>query len=145
MIRERKRLFWAEGGKRTDVWKAEKSRVEARILDRKREYLLTQKGHILAEDANRNFYEHVKNFNTIEKPKEFDVRQLLPGKRDFEVAEELAEYFNKVSQEFSPLEPSKIPSTKPCSVPVLMNHEVSKRIKKFENLSQWLGATSSRI
>ena len=29
--------------------------------------------HLLEDDANRNFYRHVKCFSPVEKPKEFDV------------------------------------------------------------------------
>ena len=82
MIKDRKRIFKEEEGVRTDTWKQAKARTDAKILERKQEYLWTQKSHILAEDANRNFYKHVKNFNTVEKPKEFDIRSLLPDKSD---------------------------------------------------------------
>ena len=130
-IDRRKRLFWQNGGKRTEAWREEKVRIEDIVRQRKKEYLKTQKGHILADDASRNFFKHVKNFNTIEKPKQFDVRELLPGKSDIEVTETLAEYFNRVSQEFDPLQPSEIPQTRTRSMPGLQYHEVSKRIKKF--------------
>ena len=91
----------------------------------------TQKQHLLDDDANRNFYKHVRNFNKVEKPKQFDVRILLPGRRDIEVAEHLATYFNQVSNEFEPLFPDEIPITKPRSLPVLQVHEVSSRIRCF--------------
>ena len=134
MITDCKKLFREEGGKRTAAWKEAKAKTDAKILARKKEYLWTQKDHILAEDANRNFYKHVKNFNTIEKPREFDVRSLMPGKSDREVAETLAEYFNKISQEFDPLQPHQIPSTWHEPITPLMNHEVSARIRKFLSL-----------
>ena len=131
MIKDRKELFWQEGGVRTAEWKEAKARTDEKIRERKREYLWTQKGHLLAEDANRNFYRHVKTFNTVEKPKEFDVRDILPGKSDKQVAEELAAYFNKVSQEFEPLQPCEIPRTWNEPLGELMKHEVSTRIRKF--------------
>ena len=121
-IDRRKRLFWQNGGKRTEAWREEKVRIEDIVRQRKKEYLKTQKGHILADDASRNFFKHVKNFNTIEKPKQFDVRELLPGKNDVEVTETLAEYFNRVSQEFDPLQPNEIPQTKTRTMPGLQYH-----------------------
>lgn len=114
MITDCKTLFRQEGGIRTAAWKEAKAKTNAKILERKREYLWTQKDHILAEDSNRNFYKHVKNFNTVEKPQEFDVRSLMPGKTDKKVSEVLAEYFNKISQEFDPCNLAKyrVPGTK---------------------------------
>ena len=130
-IRGRRRLYWQEGGERTDLWKEEKKRVAKIIYDRKKVYLSEQKRDILADDANRNFFKHVRNFSRLEKPKIFDVRTLLPGKTDEEVAEILADYFNKVSQEFDPLLPEHIPVTAGRRLPELQCWEVAKRIKSF--------------
>ena len=130
-ISDRKRLFWEEGGKRTAAWRKEKKKTDDLIKERKKEYMLTQKGHILAEDANRNFFRHVKCFSRLEKPRQFDVRQLYEGKTDKEISEDLAVYFNKISREFDPLEPEQIPIIKDCSLPPLQKFEVSARIRKF--------------
>ena len=91
-IKDRKELFAREGGIRTDAWKVEKKRTADLIKKSKRGYMDVQKGHILAEDANRNFFKHVKNFSRLEKPPQFDVRDLreFEGKEDEEIAEELA-------------------------------------------------------
>ena len=45
-----------------------------------------QYDHILVTDANRNFYHHVKNFCTIERPPLFHVMSLMPGEDDAAVA-----------------------------------------------------------
>lgn len=72
----------------------------------------TQRNHILAKDAERNFFKHVKTFSSFEKPSQFDVRTILPDlKRDEDVVERLASYFNEVSREFEALAPDQIPST----------------------------------
>ena len=89
LIRNRRRLFWTEGGERTDRWKAERTRVDKIIRDRKRGYMDRQRMHILAEDVGRNFFKHVKNFATFEKPAVFDVRTLLPGQSDSRAVERL--------------------------------------------------------
>ena len=72
MVEDRRRLFVEEGG-RTEVWKAEKKRTEKTIMVRKRIFFDPQKEHLLASDANRNFYTHVRNFGVAERPKLFDV------------------------------------------------------------------------
>ena len=63
MKKNRERIFWESGGERMDEWRKEKKRVDGVIGERKRGYIETQKIHILEEDANRNFYKHVKNFS----------------------------------------------------------------------------------
>ena len=39
MIQTRKRIFWSEGRERTEVWKAEKKKVDQAIKDRKQGYI----------------------------------------------------------------------------------------------------------
>ena len=114
MIDARKQLFIEEGG-RTAVWKEEKKRVDRAVRDRKRGYMDILREHLLDEDAARNFYRHVKSFGKAEKPKLFDVRDLMPdGQANEETADLLAEYYNCVSMEFDPLGPGTclVPGTR---------------------------------
>ena len=129
-IKRRKRLFVAEGCKRTEVWKKEKKRIDELVRGWKRSYMDTQKDNLLAPDAARCFFKNVRNFASYERPKMFDVRELLPSRSDNEAAECLAEYFNAVSEEFDPLSPHQIPQTKSRPLPVLENFEVTGRIKR---------------
>ena len=130
-IRQRKGLYMAEGGVRTQTWKEAKKDTDAFILKRKRGFLDKQKEHILAEDANRNFYKHVRNFFKLERPKLFDVRDLLEGMTDQEAAEHLAVYFDRISQEFDPLTQEDIPFTYQAGIPILRTFEVASRIRRF--------------
>ena len=120
-----------EGGVRSEAWKKAKKDTDQTIRKRKRGFLDKQKEHLLSEDANRNFYKHVKNFSKLEKPKQFDVRELLPDKTDEQVAEELAVYFNRISLEFNPLQESDIPETFETGLPRLRTYEVASRIRRF--------------
>lgn len=131
LIKNRNNLFVAEGGVRTEAWKKEKKRIDDIIKKRKRSYMDTQRDNLLGPDAARCFFKNFKNFASFERPKQFDVRELLPGKTDQEAAESLAEYFNLVSQEFEPLSPDQIPCTKSRKPPKLELYEVAARIKKF--------------
>lgn len=56
---------------------------------------------LLVEDAQRNYFRNIKSFKTGDRPKQLDVRSLFPVSKDGEV-EKLAEFFNKISQEFDP-------------------------------------------
>ena len=90
-----------------------------------------QKEHLLADDAGRNFYKHVKNFSKFERPAQFNIATILPDKTDKERAELLADYFIKVSREFDPLQPEDIPAKKPPAGKSLSNFEVAARLKKM--------------
>lgn len=101
------------------------------IKEKKRGYIDTQKSHILEGDANRNFFKHVKNFSHFEKPEQFDVRTLLPGKSYNKVGKVLTDYFIQVSRNFDPLKPGDIPAKKPDSGTKLEAYEVAARLKKL--------------
>ena len=57
---------------------------------------------------------------------------LFPGKSEREVADALAAYFNRISCEFNPLEPSEIPRTIHRKLPVLQPYQVEGRIRAFK-------------
>ena len=130
LIKDRKKIFMEAGGKRTPEWKEEKKRVAEVIKQRKRGYIDNQKEHLLSNDANRNFFKHVKNFSKFEKPREFDVREIVTGS-DVEVSEKLADYFIEVSREFEPLEPGDILAERPEGGRILERYEVAARLKKM--------------
>ena len=131
MIEDRKQLYVSEGG-HTELWKEEKKRTNEAVRNRKRVFFDRQKDKLLDDDANRNFYTHVRNFGKAERPKLFDVRDLFPQEEtDKKIAEELACYFNGVSNEFNPLSPEEIPCTRDKELPELHEYEVSEQIRRF--------------
>ena len=85
----------------------------------------------LAKDGDQIFFKNVRNYRFKEEPVPFDVRLLFPGKSNVEVAEALAEHFNRISSEFSPLEPSEIPITRNKTLPLLLPYQVAGRIRAF--------------
>ena len=101
------------------------------IEKRKEKYAGSQKDALLAKDGERNFFKNVRNYNSEERQKPFDVASLFPGKSDQEVAELLASHFNAISMEFSPLQTHEIPVTRPRHLPVLSPHQVAGRIHAF--------------
>lgn len=81
----------------------EKKKTDEAVKKRKRGLLDIQREKLLDKDASRNFYRHVKNFGRAEKPKLIDVRDVMPsGQSDQKTAKVLADYFNRVSDEFEP-------------------------------------------
>ena len=98
------------------------------IKKRKEKYMDSQRTCLLAADAERNFFKNAKAYASGEKPKEFDVRELFPDKNDREIAELIANHFNKVSNKVLPLEPSDIPSAHDREIPVLLPYQVAGRL-----------------
>ena len=94
-------------------------------------YEQSQKLCLLADNAIRHFWKNCQNYQSKDRPKQFDPRKLFPGQTDAEVAEALAEHFNAISNEFCPLEPGDIPATFSEALPILMAAQVSARIKFF--------------
>ena len=75
----------------------------------------------------------MRRYKSADKPSIFDVRSLCPvGSSDAEVAELLADFFNRISSEFSALEPADIPVTFDRHLPLLQPWDVAARIKKFK-------------
>ena len=83
------------------------------------------------EDARRNYFRNVKAFKSKDRLQQFDVRSLFPGKNGKDVAESLAAFFNRISSEFDPLEPSDIPRTHDRAIPPLAPYQVAGRIRVF--------------
>ena len=102
------------------------------IKNRRETYLQSQRDCLLVEDARRNFFRNVKAFQAKERPRQFDVRSLFPGKSDAQVADSLAAFFNRISQEFQPLEPKDIPRTHDRDIPMLHPFQVEGRIRAFK-------------
>ena len=71
----------------------------------------------------------VKNLRCGEKPKAWDPSTLFPDKDDLQICEEMADFFNNISQEFAPLSESDFPQTHNRQLVPLMPHEVSARLK----------------
>ena len=91
----------------------------------------SQKECLLVEDATRNFFRNVKAFKTKDRPNAFDPMSLFSGKSEAEVADELAGFFNRISAEFQPLEPSDIPRTHHRALPVLKPYHAFKKPKSM--------------
>ena len=81
-------------------------------------------------EADKQFFRNVRAYNSAERPKQFDVRSLRPGKSDIETATEVAHYFNRISAEFQPLEPADIPATYHRQLPLLTNATTSQMLTK---------------
>lgn len=137
MIRKKRAIFKAEA--RSERWWKQREAVDSYLQKRQDLFLQRQRDKMLGPDASRQFYKNVKAFKNAEKPKSFDVRDLRPGKTDESVATEVATYFNRISCEFSPLEPNQIPSTYLRPLPYLTHDAVAKMLKTARKSSMVKG------
>ena len=94
------------------------------IRKRRKAYLESQKDGLLVEDARRNFFKNIKAFQSKDRPKAFNPLSFFPGKTEEEAAQEIATYFNRISAEFQPLEPSEIPRTHHRTLSELLPYQV---------------------
>ena len=101
-VKRRKRIF-AANQKRNAAWKAEKVTTNKLIVESKKRYLDNQVSKLAEEGSHTIPYRAIKNLKTSDMPKQWDIRDLRPGKSDEEIAEELSDYFNSISREFVPL------------------------------------------
>lgn len=70
-----------------------------------------------------------------DKPKSWNPSQLRPGLPDQDLAEDLAAFFMKITNEFEPLDMSKIPVTYSNPLPILAPHKVADMIRKAKKPS----------
>ena len=128
MSRRKNAIFKSEGN--CPRWQRERDKLEDYLAKRRHDFLYKQKDMLTRPEANKRFFQIVKKYNTVDRPAQFDVRNLRPGKTDQEVADELATYFNRISQEFSPLQPHEIPSTYDRDLPPIGVAEAESMIRK---------------
>ena len=98
-IKKRKWIFDKEK-RHTEEWKKAKKCTDNLIKDAKKRYLDNQVDKVAEEGAHTIPYRPIKNLQTKDMPKLWDVRDLRPGVEDEVVAEELANFFNNISKEF---------------------------------------------
>ena len=130
LVKKRKGVYRREG--RSEKWCKLKRITDELMRKQRLIYLQSQKDCLLVDDTRRNFFRNVKAFQSKECPKSFVPMSLFPGRSEVEVAGELATYFNRISAEFQPLEPSDIPRTHDRDLPVLLPYQVEGRIKAFK-------------
>ena len=136
IINKKKAVYKAEGN--SARWQAIRDKLDAHLEKRQEFYLERQRDKMTGPDASVQFFKNVKAYSTHEKPRDFDVRDLYPDKNDSEVATLVAEYFNRISAEFQPLEPKDIPATYHRDLPLLSQQEVQEMICKSKK-------TASRV
>ena len=108
LIKIRKRVFKNEG--RSKTWKRLKKEIQKLIKIAKSEHF--DKIKKLAHEANNpsSYFRAMKKMSSEETTKQWDIRNLFPGLSDAEIAEKVAVFFMRISDEFEPLEGPYVPT-----------------------------------
>ena len=132
MIVHRKRIFKIQG--RSASWKKVKKRTQKLINERKRGYLdyKVQKAEEKGGLGNR-FASLTKLLLSRDKKPNFDVKTLCaPGSTNHQAAEECADYFSSISDEFLPLDMSKLLSSFSQKISHISQSDISRRLRSFK-------------
>ena len=132
-IKKKKAVFKDEG--RSRRWKAIEKDLDRYLEKQRLKFLDRERKKFLGKDGAKNFFKHVKSFNSAERPKTFDIRDLKPGASDKEVAEDVASFFNQISQEFEPLDPFQIPRTYSRQLPLLSTEQIAEKLRSCKKSS----------
>ena len=135
MIVRRKRIFSIQG--RSKSWKKVKKKTEAIIRERKQGYLNYQVEKAKEKGGLGNrFAALTKPFMSVDTAPNFDVKTLCrDGASDLECAEECANYFSAISNEFVPLDMDNIPSTYSLTLLKPTREEIMGRLRSFKKPS----------
>ena len=137
MIKKKNAIYKSEG--KSNRWEHQRARVETYLEERRISFLQSQREKFTGPQASTNFFANVRAFKNAEKPKSFNVRDLRPGAKDGDIAAEVAAYFNRISNEFKPLEPSHIPMTYHRELRQLEVHEVKDMLIKAKKTKSRVG------
>ena len=102
--------------------------LERYLQLRQESYLENQRAKLLGPDASKQFHKNVRNFHTADRPKQFNVADLMPDKSEKEVADQAADFFSEISREFDPLLPHQIPESYERVLPRLTVDEVAQQL-----------------
>ena len=127
LIRRRRAVFRKWG--RNEVWKQMKRKTSRLIRNRKKAYNLQKKDKIINASKN-GFHDCVKAFINNEKEGAWTPLSLFPGADKREVAERMATFFNNISNEYQPLDLTKIPHTFDANIPTIRQEDIIKEVKE---------------
>ena len=127
LIRRRNRSFkrWGKGAE----WQRKANIVSNELLMNKVRYLNKIKENMKSGNNIKEYFRAIKLLQTEEPPTKWDIGSLFPGKGNGEISERAAEFFNKISNEFTPIARPNSPTTR--ALPPTLN-QIRKRILKMK-------------
>lgn len=124
-IRNRKRYF-KKRGKRL-LWKRKQKEVAKEIKDAKHTFLEKVKDNVKESGNTRGFFSAIKCLKTAEAPKKWKITDMMPGAPLPQIAEDCAEFFSKISNEYDPL--PKPSTNEEGPAPTVEMYEVAAKLR----------------
>lgn len=103
LIRRKKRAF-KRGGKNNE-FKRKRDKTDQEILMNKVRFFSKVKDKMLQTRNTRDYYAAIKLLQTEETASRWEITSLFPDLSDMEIATRAADFFNRISREFEPLDP----------------------------------------
>ena len=118
MIKKKKKVY-KRAGYKSKEWKRLKKAVEKSLFCKKENYYKRTVASLKGA-AKKNWHRRMKVLMDSEPTKKWKVQDLWPEKNKKDVAELLAEHFNRIARDFEKLDVNKIPRT--YDAPILDLH-----------------------
>ena len=128
-IRVRNRIFSME--KRSHRWRTIRDEIRLEMKRLKKAYYEREVDKICNSRDKRSLaYTALKNINNEEKPKVWNITEMCPNRPLEETLEELADFFNNVTNEYESVRLEDIPRTFDRPIYALTADMVEERIRK---------------
>ena len=127
-IRTRKKAF-SRTKKRTPHWHALKKETEELIKKSKKEFYEDIKALATEKSNPALYYKAVNKLKDVERANDFDIHTMFPNKSDVTIGNEVAAFFNSVTDSYVPLENCPVKPNLPI---VLDTHVVAAALKTFK-------------
>ena len=126
-IKKKKAVYRDEG--KSERWFKVCENLEKYLKMRRESFLENQRNNMCKGSADKHFHKNVKNYQSFEKPKQFNVADIMPNETESTVAEAAADYFNAISKEFRPLKHEEIPTSHDREIPELSVEQVAEQLR----------------
>ena len=130
-IDHRKGVFEREG-RDSRNWREMKTLTNDMIKTRKKKYYMKEVEKLSQEGAHLVPYKALKNLAVAERPPPWTPGCLFPHMPEPEVAEEMAEYFGKISQKFAAVDRTELPRTFDRPIADLSRQQITDRLTEMK-------------
>lgn len=126
--KQRNRCFKSEG--RSVRWKSLKRETDKILLEEKVKFLERFKEKSVKDGSSKYFFHAVKALSTRNAPKQWKLMDMFPGKTEQEAVDTTADFFNKISREYTPI--PRPPLDAASSFRKIEAYEISARLKSIK-------------